>query len=50
MQEKTKRDMILDAMQELMNESSGNAISVSDIARKAGIGKGSIPKMILWRP
>lgn len=42
MQEKTKRDMILDAMQELMNESSGNAISVSDIARKAGIGKGSI--------
>ena len=42
MQEKTKRDMILDAIQELMNESSGNAISVSDIARKAGIGKGSI--------
>lgn len=42
MQENTKRDQILDAMQELMNEASGNAISVSDIARKAGIGKGSI--------
>lgn len=42
MQEKTKRDLILDAMQELMNEAPGNAISVSDIAKKAGIGKGSI--------
>lgn len=42
MEGKTKRDMILDAMQELMNEVSGNAISVSEIARRAGIGKGSI--------
>ena len=42
MQNSRKRDMILDAMQELMNENSGSSISVSDIARKAGIGKGSI--------
>ena len=42
MQNNKKRDLILDAMQELMNESSNRAISVSDIAEKAGIGKGSI--------
>ncbi|MCH1983083.1 TetR/AcrR family transcriptional regulator [Ruminococcus sp. OA3] len=42
MQNNNKRDLILDAMQELMNESSNRAISVSDIAEKAGIGKGSI--------
>lgn len=37
-----KRDLILDAMQELMNDESHTTLSVSDIARKAGIGKGSI--------
>ncbi|MDO5351190.1 MAG: TetR/AcrR family transcriptional regulator [Lachnospiraceae bacterium] len=37
-----KRDLILDAMQELMSTSSIQTISVSDIAQKAGIGKGSI--------
>ena len=42
MQNHTKREIILDAMQELMNGSSAQAISVSDIAQKAGIGKGSI--------
>lgn len=42
MQNCNKRDLILDAMQELMNGSSAQAISVSDIAQKAGIGKGSI--------
>lgn len=42
MQNNNKRDLILDAMQELMNEASNRAISVSDIAEKAGIGKGSI--------
>ncbi len=34
--------MILDAMQELLAEDRGAACSVSDIAQKAGIGKGSI--------
>lgn len=34
--------MILDAMQELMGSANVQAISVSDIAQKAGIGKGSI--------
>lgn len=38
----TKRDLILDAMQSLLCESTATSISVSDIARKAGIGKGSI--------
>ena len=42
MQNHTKREIILDTMQELMNGSSAQAISVSDIAQKAGIGKGSI--------
>lgn len=37
-----KRDLILDAMQELMAEGKANSITVSDIARKAGIGKGTI--------
>lgn len=37
-----KRDLILDAMQDLMNENPCTSLSVSDIARKAGIGKGSI--------
>lgn len=37
-----KRQLILDAMQDLLAEEKGAACSVSDIARKAGIGKGSI--------
>ena len=37
-----KRDIILDAMQKLMTQNSAQAISVSDIAKEAGIGKGSI--------
>lgn len=37
-----KREIILDAMQKLMNESNAQTISVSDIAKEAGIGKGSI--------
>ena len=42
MQNHNKKEMILDAMQELMGSSNVQAISVSDIAQKAGIGKGSI--------
>lgn len=42
MQNLNKRELILDAMQELMNTSNAQSISVSDIAKKAGIGKGSI--------
>ena len=42
MQNNNKRERILDAMQELMRTASAQAISVSDIAQKAGIGKGSI--------
>ena len=42
MQNHNKKDMILDAMQELMGSANVQAISVSDIAQKAGIGKGSI--------
>ena len=42
MQNHNKKDMILDAMQELMASANVQAISVSDIAQKAGIGKGSI--------
>lgn len=42
MQNHNKREQILDAMQELMGSSNAQAISVSDIAQKAGIGKGSI--------
>lgn len=42
MKNRGKRDLILDAMQELMSTSSIQTISVSEIAQKAGIGKGSI--------
>ena len=42
MQNHNKKDMILDAMQEPMGSANVQAISVSDIAQKAGIGKGSI--------
>ena len=42
MQSHNKKEMILDAMQELMGSANVQAISVSDIAQKAGIGKGSI--------
>lgn len=42
MHNRPKKDLILDAMQELMTQSRAQAISVSDIAREAGIGKGSI--------
>lgn len=37
-----KKEQILDSMQELLEEKSAKAISVSDIAKNAGIGKGSI--------
>lgn len=37
-----KREQILDSMQELLEEKNAKAISVSDIAKNAGIGKGSI--------
>ena len=42
MQNNRKKDMILDAMQRLMNQNSAQSISVSDVAKEAGIGKGSI--------
>ena len=42
MAEQNKSDMILDALQQLMNEKDIHHISVSEIAEKAGIGKGSI--------
>lgn len=42
MQHFEKRERILDAMQDLMNQNLAETISVSDIAKKAGIGKGSI--------
>ena len=38
----SKQDKILDALQELLQDSDIQKISVSDIAEKAGIGKGSI--------
>ena len=38
----SKRDQILDALHELMINDNIRHISVSDIAKKAGIGKGSI--------
>ena len=38
----TKRDKILDALQQLLLEKSIQHISVSEIAREAGMGKGSI--------
>ena len=37
-----KYDRILDALQQLMIDESIQNISVSDIAAKAGLGKGSI--------
>ena len=38
----SKREQILDALNELLRSQDLNNISVSDIAQKAGIGKGSI--------
>ena len=38
----SKRDQILDALRELLINDNIRHISVSDIAKKAGIGKGSI--------
>lgn len=38
----TKRDQILDAFQELLESERIQQISVSEIAKKAGIGKGSV--------
>lgn len=37
-----KKELILKAMMDLLKEEKGAACSVSDIAKKAGIGKGSI--------
>lgn len=37
-----KRDLILDAMKRLMQNNSAKTASVNDIAKEAGIGKGSI--------
>ncbi|CAB1245225.1 MAG: TetR/AcrR family transcriptional regulator [Oscillospiraceae bacterium] len=37
-----KRNLILDAMLDLLEKDKGAACSVSDIAKRAGIGKGSI--------
>ena len=42
MKHNTKRDLILDAMEYLLIENSAQSISVSDIAKKEGIGKVSI--------
>ncbi|MCD8230882.1 MAG: TetR/AcrR family transcriptional regulator [Clostridiales bacterium] len=42
MQNRTKYDKILDALQELLIQKNIQNISVSEIARTAGIGKGSI--------
>lgn len=42
MAEQNKSDMILDALQKLLKEKDIRHISVSEIAEKAGIGKGSI--------
>lgn len=42
MQKQTKYDRILDALQELLVNNDMQTISVSDIAKAAGIGKGSI--------
>ena len=42
MSDKNKYDIILDALQQLLDEKKIQNISVSDIASKAGIGKGSI--------
>ena len=42
MKNQNKRELILNAMQELMATSPAQSISVSELAQKAGIGKGSI--------
>ena len=42
MPDKIKSEKILDALQQLLEEKSIQHISVSEIAAKAGIGKGSI--------
>ncbi len=42
MQNHSKYDQILDALQELMKQKNVQTISVSEIAQAAGIGKGSI--------
>ena len=42
MAEKNKSDLILNALQELMKEKDIQHITVSEIASKAGMGKGSI--------
>lgn len=42
MSEQSKYDKILDALQELLESKNLQTISVSEIAQKAGIGKGSI--------
>ncbi len=38
----SKRDIILDAMQKLMTDNEAKNATISDVAKKAGIGKGSI--------
>ena len=42
METRTKRDLILDAFRELLENEDIQHISVNEIAKKAGIGKGSI--------
>lgn len=42
MENRTKRDQILDAFQELLESEDIHLISVNKIAKQAGIGKGSI--------
>ncbi len=42
MKMKKKRELILDSMQKLMAEGKASSTTVSDIARQAGIGKGTI--------
>lgn len=42
MEKNSKHDMIIDSLQELLKDKNIQNISVSDIAKKAGIGKGSI--------
>ena len=42
MENRTKRDQILDSLRELLENEDIAHISVSEIAKNAGIGKGSI--------
>lgn len=42
MRNNRKKDLILDSMQKLMQKKDTQSISVSEIAKEAGIGKGSI--------